>query len=185
MNGIHPSARIADSAVITGDVTIAAGARVLAGAVVDGSRGAVVIGEDSLVMEHAVLRGRPARPLVVGDAVLIGPHTNVTGARIADEVFIATGACVFAGAVVGARSELRIHSVLHAGSVLPPDSVVPIGWIAAGDPAQLFSPDRHDELWAVQSTLDFPGLMYGVPRGTSMREIMRRQSEAYGSPAAG
>lgn len=42
-----------------------------------------------------------------------------------------------------------------------------------------FSPDRHDEIWAVQEGLDFPMTMYGVPRGTSMREIMRRQSAAY------
>ncbi|WP_313542406.1 gamma carbonic anhydrase family protein [Leifsonia aquatica] len=182
---IHPSASVAETATVTGDVTLGPGARVLAGAVLDGTRGPITIGEDSLVMEHAVLRGRPGHPLLVGDAVLIGPHTNLTGARIEDEAFIATGSCVFAGAVVGARSELRIHAVLHAGSVLPPDSVVPIGWIAAGSPAQLFSPDQHDELWEVQSTLDFPGLMYGVPRGTSMREIMRRQSAAYGERADG
>jgi hypothetical protein len=44
----------------------------------------------------------------------------------------------------------------------------------------LFSPDRHDELWEVQEPLDFPRTVYGVARGTSMREIMRRQCEAYG-----
>jgi gamma-carbonic anhydrase len=59
---------------------------------------------------------------------------------------------------------------------------VPIGWIAAGRPAQLFSPDQHEQLWEVQEGLDFPGTMYGVPRGTSMRELMRRQSTAYGPP---
>jgi hypothetical protein len=89
---------------------------------------------------------------------------------------VATGVSVFAGAVAGARSELRVGSGLHVNSHLPADSVVPIGWIAVGRPAQLFSPDRHEELWAVQEGLDFPGTMYGVPRGTSMREIMRRQS---------
>jgi hypothetical protein len=56
---------------------------------------------------------------------------------------------------------------------------VPIGWIAAGDPAQLFAPGDHDDLWAVQEGLDFPGTVYGVRRGTSMREIMRRQSENF------
>lgn len=94
-------------------------------------------------------------------------------------MFVATGACIFAGSIVGARSELRIHAVLQVNSVLPPDSVVPIGWIAAGDPAQLFSPDRHDALWAVQRGLDFPGTMYGVPPGTSMRELMRRLSAGF------
>jgi gamma-carbonic anhydrase len=64
-------------------------------------------------------------------------------------------------------------------SVLPPDTVVPIGWVAAGDPARLFPPAQHDELWAVQERLDFPGTMYGVPRGTSMREIMRAQCARY------
>jgi hypothetical protein len=57
---------------------------------------------------------------------------------------------------------------------------VPVGRIAAGSPALLFSPDRHEELWAVQEALDFPGTVYGVARGTSMRKIMRRQCEAYG-----
>ena len=73
-----------------------------------------------------------------------------------------------------------VRSTLHVNSRLEPGTTVPIGWIAAGDPALLFSPDRHDDLWAVQEPLDFPGTVYGVPRGTSMREIMRRQSEAFG-----
>jgi hypothetical protein len=59
--------------------------------------------------------------------------------------------------------------------------VIPIGWVAAGDPAALYSPDRHDELWQMQNTLDFPGIVYGVPRGTPMREIMSRQAEFYGA----
>jgi hypothetical protein len=53
---------------------------------------------------------------------------------------------------------------------------VPIGWIAAGDPAQLFSPDRHDALWAVQEPLDFPGTVYGLSRGATPHERMTRQS---------
>jgi len=36
------------------------------------------------------------------------------------------------------------------------------------------------DLRAVQESLDFPGTVYGVPRGTSMREIMLRQCAAFG-----
>jgi carbonic anhydrase/acetyltransferase-like protein (isoleucine patch superfamily) len=185
MPSIDSNAWIAPSAVLTGDVTIGAGSRVLAGAVVTGDTGPVQIGSDVLVMENAVLRGRAEHPLLVGDAVLIGPHAHLNGTTIEDEVFVATGVSIFAGSRVGTRSELRVNSVLHVNSSLPPDAVVPIGWIAAGDPAQLFSPDRHGDLWAVQESLDFPGTMYGVPRGTSMREIMRRQSERYAAPTDG
>jgi carbonic anhydrase/acetyltransferase-like protein (isoleucine patch superfamily) len=179
MARIHPTAWVAPTAVVTGDVVIGEGSRVLHGAIVNGDAGPVRLGADVLVMENAVLRGRPDHPLRIGEAVLVGPHAHLNGTTIEDEVFVATGVSTFAGARAGTRSELRINSVLHVNSVLPPDTVVPIGWIAAGDPAQLFSPDRHEELWAVQVALDFPGTMYGVPRGTSMREIMRRQSARY------
>jgi carbonic anhydrase/acetyltransferase-like protein (isoleucine patch superfamily) len=170
---------VAPSAVVSGDVSVGPHVRILHGAVLNGDLGPITLGEDVLVMENAVLRGRSRHPLAIGDAVLVGPHAHLNGAIVEDEVFIATGVSVFAGARIGARCELRINSVLHVNSTLPPDTVVPIGWIAAGDPAQLFSPDRHDELWAMQQPLDFPGTMYGVSRNTSMREIMRRQCEAY------
>ena len=179
MSSIDPTAWIAPTAVVTGDVTIGAGSRVLHGAVVTGDSGRVEIGSDVLVMENAVLRGRAEHPLRIGNAVLVGPHAHLNGTTVEDEVFVATGVSMFAGSRAGARSELRVNSVLHVNSSLPPDTVVPIGWIAAGDPAQLFAPYRHEELWAVQEPLDFPGTMYGVPRGTSMREVMRRQSERY------
>ena len=91
---------------------------------------------------------------------------------------------MFPGSHVGHGCELRINSVLHVNSELSSGTVVPIGWIAAGRPAELFSPDRHEELWRAQEPLDFPGTLYGVPRGTPMRETKRRQSEAFGAPFA-
>jgi gamma-carbonic anhydrase len=179
MSRIHETATVASSAVVTGDVTIGRNSRVLHGAVLDGDLGPVVVGSDVVVMEHALLRGRADHPLTVGDAVLVGPHSHLNGTSVEDEVFVATGVSMFPGSRAGAGCELRVNSVLHVRSVLPAGTVVPIGWVAAGDPAQLFSPDRHEELWAVQEPLDFPGTVYGVPRGTSMREIMRRQCEVF------
>jgi gamma-carbonic anhydrase len=180
MAQIDASAWVAPTAVVTGDVSIGASSRVLHGAVLNGDLGPVVIGSHVVVMEHALIRGRADHPAVIGDAVMIGPHTHLNGTVVDDEVFIATGVSMFPGSRAGTGSELRINSVLHVNSVLEPGTDVPIGWIAAGQPARLFSPDRHDDLWAVQERLDFPGTVYGVPRGTSMREIMRRQCAAYG-----
>lgn len=179
MATIDPTAWVASSAVVTGDVTIGAESRVLHYAVLNGDNGPVVIGSHVVVMEHALIRGRADHAAEIGDFVLVGPHTHLNGTTVEDEVFIATGVSMFPGSRAGTGSELRINSVLHVNSVLEHDTVVPIGWIAAGSPAQLFSPDRHDELWEVQEPLDFPGTVYGVPRDTSMREIMRRQSTAY------
>ena len=160
-------------------MTIGPRSRILHGAVLNGDLGPIHVGTEVVVMEHALLRGRADHPLEVGDAVLVGPHTHLNGTRVGDEVFIATGASLFPGSDVGDRCELRINSVVHVNSQLEPETVVPIGWVAAGRPAQLFSPDRHEALWEVQEPLAFPGTVYGVPRGTPMREIMRRQCEAY------
>ncbi len=179
MASIDSTASVAPSAVLTGDVTIGPNSRILHGAVLNGDLGPIRVGTDVVVMEHALLRGRADHPLQLGDAILVGPHTHLNGTRVGDEVFIATGASLFPGSEIGKRCELRINSVVHVNSQLEPDTVVPIGWIAAGRPAELFSPDRHEELWQVQEPLDFPGTVYGVQRGTSMREIMRRQSEAH------
>lgn len=173
------SAYVAPSAVLCGAVVLGERARILHGAVLTAENGEVRTGENVVVMENALIRGRADQPAVLGDAVLIGPHAHVNGATIEDEVFVATGASLFPGSVAGAGSELRINSVLHVNSRLAPHTVVPIGWIAAGDPARLFSPDQHDELWEVQRELDFPGTVYRVPRGTPMREIMARQAEYY------
>ncbi|MGW0686238.1 gamma carbonic anhydrase family protein [Streptomyces sp. NPDC002754] len=181
---VPASAYVAPSAVLCGAVVLGERARVLHGAVLTAEDGEVRTGRDVVVMENAVVRGRAKHPAVLGDSVLIGPHTHINGARVEDEVFVATGVSMFPGAVAGARSELRINSVLHVNSRLSPDTVVPIGWIAAGDPARLFSPDRHDELWEEQEGLDFPGTVYGVPRDTSMRTVMERQADFYGAHLA-
>jgi carbonic anhydrase/acetyltransferase-like protein (isoleucine patch superfamily) len=178
---IPESAYVAPSAVLCGAVTLGERVRVLHGAVLTAEDGEIWIGDDVVVMENALVRGRPRHPVSIGDAVLIGPHTHVNGATVEDEVFIATGASLFPGSIAGTRSELRVNSVLHVNSHLAAETTIPIGWIAAGDPAQLFAPDQHDQLWQVQSELDFPGTVYGVPRGTSMRTIMARQVEFYGS----
>jgi carbonic anhydrase/acetyltransferase-like protein (isoleucine patch superfamily) len=177
---VPASAYVAPTAVLCGRVVLGENARILHGAVLTAEgAGEIRLGADVVVMENALVRGRPGHPATIGDAVLIGPHAHVNGATIEDEVFVATGASLFPGAVAGTGAELRVNSVLHVNSTLPPGTVVPIGWIAAGSPARLFSPDRHEELWAVQQELDFPGTVYGVPRGASMRDIMRRQAETY------
>lgn len=178
---IAESAYVAPSAVLCGAVVVGERARILHGAVLTAENGEVHVGADTVVMEGALIRGRADLPAVVGSTVMIGPHAHVNGARIADEVFVATGAALFPGSIAETGTELRVNSVLQVNSRLVAGTVLPIGWIAAGDPAELFSPEKHDELWAVQRELDFPGTVYGVPRGTTMRELMRRQAEFYGA----
>ncbi len=174
---IHECAYVAPTATICGDVTVGANSRVLFGAVVTAEGGAVEIGAECIVMENAVVRGTPKHPVRIGDHVLVGPRAYLTGCTVEDNVFLATGSAVSNGAVIGAGSEVRINGVVHLKTVLPEDSLVPIGWVAVGEPAEILPPHEHERIWALQEPLDFPGTVFGVERGpaeTMMPEVTRR-----------
>ena len=176
---IDPAATIAPGAVVSGGVVVEAGARILHGAVLTAEDGEVRVGRETVVLEHAVIRGRAGHPAVLGDHVMVGPHAHVNGAIVGDRAFIATWASLFPGAVVGDGAEVRINGVVQVNTTLEPGAVVPIGWVAVGSPAHILSPDRHEEIWAIQQALDFPGTVYGVDRSAGMEETMRRQSAFY------
>ena len=167
--------------MVCGDVTVGEDARILFGAVLTAEGGPVVVGRRCIVMEHAVIRGRQSHRTRLGDHVLVGPHAHVNGAQIDDDVFLATGSSVFPGAHVGRGSEVRINGVVHVNSALAPETTVPIGWIAVGDPAQLFPPKAHDELWPLQRELDFPRTMFGIDRSDlTMEKVTRLYAERFG-----
>jgi carbonic anhydrase/acetyltransferase-like protein (isoleucine patch superfamily) len=179
---IHETAVIAPTAVVSGDVEIGADCQVLHGAVITAEGGPITLGENVIVMENAIVRASSANPVHIGDHVLIGPGASVSGAMIGDEVFLATGTRVFNGARIGERAEVRINAVVHLRTVLPADAVVPIGWVAVGDPVLILSPDRHDEIAAAQRELDFPGYVFGVDRDTP--DVMVQLTERYGRSLA-
>ena len=173
---VHPSAYVAPTAVLCGDVVVGEDARVLFGAVLTAEDGRIEVGERCVVMENALLRARSAHPIVLGSDVLVGPHAHVNGAVVGEGSFLATGCALFPGVRLGRGVEVRIHGVVHVNTVLEDGATVPIGWIAVGDPARVLPPGEHDAIWAVQEGLDFPGMVYGLPRGAPARERMERQA---------
>jgi len=56
--------------------------------------------------------------------------------------------------------------------------VVPIGWVAVGDPAEILPASAHEEIWAIQKTLDFPGTVFEVDRSVPKGERTRRYARA-------
>ena len=179
---IDPSAYIAPNAVICGNVSVAAGCRIMFGAQVIAESGSINIGRDCIVMENAVLRSAERHPLEIGNNCLVGPNAHVVGCSVEDEVFIATGAAVFHSAKLGKGSEVRINAVVHIKSELSAGETVPIGWVAVGAPARILAPAEHEKIWALQKPLDFPMSVYGLQRSeASMEKITQRLSGALGS----
>src|ERR671935_56325 len=70
--------------------------------------------------------------------------------------------------------------VLWNAVLVDDGGLVPIGWIAVGDPAQVLPPERHDDIWAIQRELDFPGTVLGIERGAPAADATRRYAELFG-----
>src|SRR5919206_358622 len=138
---VDPSAWVAPTAVVSGDVRLGPDCRVLFGAVLSDEGGSVELGARAIVMENALVRGRAGHATRVGRHVIVGPHAHLNGVVVEDDAFIATGAALFPGARVGAGAEVRIHGVVHVNSALPAGGLVPIGWVAVGDPARVLAPE--------------------------------------------
>lgn len=177
---IDPTAYIAPTATVCGDVRIGAHCRILFGAVLTAESGPIDLADHVVVMENAVIRGSARNPVTVGRHTLIGPRAYVSGAEIGQEVFLATGSSVFNGAQVGDGSEVRINGTVHLRTRLAPGSTVPIGWIAVGEPAAILPPERHDEIWAAQQPLDFPGYVFGVDRKAPSVRVVQQIVQRYG-----
>jgi carbonic anhydrase/acetyltransferase-like protein (isoleucine patch superfamily) len=175
---VHESAYVAPTAVLCGDVRVGEGSCILFGAVLSAEGGAVEIGSHCVVMEHGVIRGTRRQPARLGDRVLVGPRSHLSGCSVEDDAFLATGVTVFNGARIGAGAEVRINGVVHVNSTVPAGGLVPIGWIAVGDPAEILPPERHDQIWPIQKSMDFRGTVWGVDRSVSYPEIMHRYCAA-------
>ena len=176
---VAESAYIAPTAVLSGDVTVGPHSRVLFGAVITAEGGPVEIGSHCVVMENALIRGVPAHPTRLGDHVLVGPHTHITGSIIEGESRIATGAVLFNGARLGLGAEVEFHAVVGVNTVVPPGMVVPMGWFAGGDPAELVSPDDWPRIRALLGSLDHAGTVFGVGgNDQTMPDITQRYARS-------
>ena len=179
---VHATAVVAPTAVISGDVEIGPHCQVLHGAVITAEGGPITLGEHVIVMENALIRATAVNTVQIGDHTLVGTLASIAGATVGEEVFFASGARVFNGAIVGARCEIRVNAIVQRRAVLPEGTVVPIGWVAVGDPVRLFSPDQAEAIAEAEPELDFPGHVFGVDRDTP--DLMVQLTERYGSSLA-
>jgi carbonic anhydrase/acetyltransferase-like protein (isoleucine patch superfamily) len=171
---IHSSAFIAPSATICGQVSIGSNSCVMHGATIIAEGGSIRIGEQCIIFENALIRSNTGHDASIGKYSLIGPNTHIAGCTIEDEVFIATGAAIFHGAFLGKGSVVKVNGIVHLKSYLSSKSVVPIGWIAVGNPAEILPLEKHEEILMKLDPLNFPLTVYGVDREEwNMKKVTR------------
>jgi carbonic anhydrase/acetyltransferase-like protein (isoleucine patch superfamily) len=130
---VHPSAFIAPTAVLIGDVEVGAESSVWFGAVLRGDHPehGIRVGSRASIQDNCVLHVSARGPTIVGDDVTVGHGAVFESCVIRRGALIGMNAVILHGAVVGEES------LVAALSVVPEGMEVPARTLVAGAPARV------------------------------------------------
>lgn len=128
---IDPTTFIHPDAVIIGNVTLAAGCYVGAGAVLRADWGIINVGEGSNIQENCVFHVRPDEPVTLGPSSHIGHASILHGCTLGVHVLVGMGS------IINDEVEIGDGCVLGAGCVLPAGKKIPAGKLVVGVPGRI------------------------------------------------
>ncbi len=114
----------AETAMIGGQVSVAAGASIWYGAVVRGDLASITIGEGSNIQDGCVLHCDPGKDLVIGRQVTVGHLAMIHAREVGDRCLVGIHAVLLSGAVVGEGSIVAACALVREDQVIPPRSIV-------------------------------------------------------------
>src|SRR5690625_1678610 len=121
---IHESVFLADTAAITGDVTMAEQSSAFYGVSARGDSAPITVGARSNLQDNVVLHADEGYPCTIGEDVSVGHAAIVHGATVGDGALIGMNATVLNGATVGAGSLVAATSMVRERMEIPPRSLV-------------------------------------------------------------
>jgi carbonic anhydrase/acetyltransferase-like protein (isoleucine patch superfamily) len=131
MPSIHPTAFIASTAAVMGDVTLGEDASVWYGAVLRGDMAPIVIGSQSNIQDGTIVHVDEGVPCSIGRRVGVGHRVILHGCTVEDDCLVAMGSILLNGALIGSGS------VVAAGAVVPEGMRVPPGSLVMGVPGRI------------------------------------------------
>ncbi len=138
---IHPTAFIADSAQVIGDVHVGQQASIWFGTVARGDMFYIRIGDRTNVQDNCVLHTRTGeKPTILEDEVTVGHSVILHGCHVEKGSLIGIGSIVLDDARVGAQSLVAAGSLISPGTIIPPRSLV------MGMPARVKRPLTEEEV---------------------------------------
>jgi carbonic anhydrase/acetyltransferase-like protein (isoleucine patch superfamily) len=129
---IHPSAFVAPTAVLIGDVEVGEESSIWFGAVLRGDNGPIRVGARTSVQDNAVLHVTTLTQ--IDDDVTIGHAAVMEDCHVKRHALIGSNCVLLNGCVVGEGS------LIAAGSVVGERVEIPDGVLAAGVPAKVKKP---------------------------------------------
>lgn len=167
---IAPDAFIAPTAVVTGDVVVAAGASVWFGAVVRGDAAPIRIGERTNIQDNCVLHADEGSPCVIGADCSLGHGAIVHGAVLGDRVLVGMHATVLTGAWIGDGC------VVAAGALVAEGKRIEDGRLIMGVPGRVIRNVTEEERARTLSGVEHY-LRYAREYGSFPREQADRDGD--------
>ncbi|MCZ6674086.1 MAG: gamma carbonic anhydrase family protein [Verrucomicrobia bacterium] len=121
---VDPTAWVAKSADVMGDVRIGPKVSIFYQVVLRGDIGKIVIGEGSNIQDGTVVHLASSGPAIIGDYVTVAHKAMVHACTIEDECLIGMSSTILDGAVIGRRSIVAAGAVVTPGMIVPPGSMV-------------------------------------------------------------
>jgi carbonic anhydrase/acetyltransferase-like protein (isoleucine patch superfamily) len=155
---IDPTAFIAPTAVIIGDVVIGPGANIWYGCILRGDGNQLRVGARTNIQDGTIVhlnsqedhgRGAPGYRCLIGDDVTIGHMALIHACTLEDGAFVGMKACVMDGAVVEGGA------MVAAGALVTPGKRVRRGELWAGSPAKLLRQLTPKEMEDFASTAPY------------------------------
>ncbi|HYK88016.1 MAG TPA: gamma carbonic anhydrase family protein [Acidobacteriota bacterium] len=142
---------IAESAEVIGDVVIGSESSVWFHSVVRGDIHQIRIGCRTNIQDLSILHVRKNEfPVFLGDDITIGHRAIIHGCTIRDRVMVGMGAIILDGVVIGE------NSVIGAGALLTPGTAVPPGSLVLGSPAKVARQVTKAEIdWVCRSAQNY------------------------------
>jgi carbonic anhydrase/acetyltransferase-like protein (isoleucine patch superfamily) len=128
---VHPTAWIAPTATVIGDVEIGEGSSVWFGAVIRGDVFPIRIGARSNIQDNAVVHVTGGRAsTTVGDDVTVGHSAIIHGCTVGNRCLVGMGSIVLDNAVV------EDECLIGAGALVAPGARIATRSLALGRPAK-------------------------------------------------
>src|SRR5258708_6959355 len=143
---IHPTAFIADSAQVIGDVHVGEQASVWFGTVARGDMFYIRIGDRTNVQDNCVLHTRTGEfPTILEDEVTVGHSVTLHGCYVEHGSLIGIGSILLDEVRIGAQSLVAAGSLVSPGTIIPPRSLV------MGMPARVKRPLTDEEVLSLDA----------------------------------
>src|SRR5436190_701182 len=110
---VDPTAWIASTATVLGDVHVGRDATIWYGAVIRGDVEEIRIGAETNIQDGSILHADAGFPCVIAERVTVGHRALIHGARVERNALIGMASVIMNGAVIGAES------VVGAGALVP------------------------------------------------------------------